>query len=64
MLTKEKLAKIIHSFGEFPSKYRSPIWEYLLKLPSNIVAHQNLVNKGVHPCATTLFQTFPIKDRR
>jgi hypothetical protein len=64
LLTNEKLSKIIDKYGEYPTRYRTSIWEYLLQLPSNVVAYQNLVNKGTHPCATTLFQTFPIKNRR
>ena len=36
----ERLADLLALQGEFPSKYRPLIWEFLLQLPRNHAAYQ------------------------
>ena len=36
----ERLADLLALQGEFPSKYRPLIWEFLLQLPRNNAAYQ------------------------
>lgn len=39
-VNRERLADLLEAQGEFPSKYRPLIWEFLLQLPRNSAAYQ------------------------
>ena len=39
-VNRERLADLLAVQGEFPSKYRPLIWEFLLQLPRNSAAYQ------------------------
>lgn len=39
-VNRERLADLLALQGEFPSKYRPLIWEFLLQLPRNSAAYQ------------------------
>ncbi|KAK9862401.1 hypothetical protein WJX84_005394, partial [Apatococcus fuscideae] len=46
-VNSERLADLLTLQGEFPSKYRPLIWEFLLQLPRNSAAYQELAH-GPH----------------
>ncbi len=39
-VNRERLAELLDMQGEFPSRYRPLIWEFLLQLPRNSDAYQ------------------------
>lgn len=39
-VNRERLAELLDMQGEFPSRYRCLIWEFLLQLPRNSDAYQ------------------------
>ena len=46
----------------FPEAHRGVVYTYLLSLPKNVLAYDNLSKKGVHQAFHTLEQTFPLKS--
>ncbi|KAL4510153.1 hypothetical protein ABPG72_010346 [Tetrahymena utriculariae] len=61
-LDREKLREFLSRFGYFPEKHRVIVWNYLLKLPTNYEAFDNLARKGLHPNYLNLKSTFPIQS--
>ena len=59
-----KLRKMVKTFGEFPEKYRTLTWKYLLQLPLNRQAFQALIDRGVHPAFKSLHRRFPVDSYR
>ena len=59
-----KLRRLLKQYGQFPEKYRTLTWKYLLKLPLNKDAFQALLNKGVHPAFRDLHKRFPVASYR
>jgi hypothetical protein len=59
-----KLRKMLKQFTEYPDKYRTLTWKYLLDLPLNKEGFQNLLNKGVHPAYKNLHKKYPISSYR
>lgn len=57
-----KLRGFVDVHGEFPTKYRSLIWRFLLQLPENVDAFEALKNKGTHPSFESLGTTHPMAD--
>eukprot|EP00879_Flechtneria_rotunda_P028464 GHRR01030580.1.p1 GENE.GHRR01030580.1~~GHRR01030580.1.p1 ORF type:complete len:432 (+),score=200.23 GHRR01030580.1:480-1775(+) len=55
-LQHRKLQEILMVYGEFPARYRSLIWEYLLHLPHNSTAFTLLQNKGMHAAFKNIHQ--------
>ena len=58
------LLKMLTKFGEYPDKYRSLIWRYLLSLPLNKMAYENLLRLGIHPAYQDLRKKYPIESQR
>jgi len=58
------LLKMLGKYGEFPDKYRTLIWRYLLSLPLNKLAYENLLKMGVHPAYVDLNKKYPISSPR
>ena len=56
------LQELLLAYGEYPSRYRLMIWEFLLRLPHNSGAHQaghpplsaHAVHPGPRSCRPTL----------
>jgi hypothetical protein len=48
----------------FPADVRSAAWRFLLRLPSNEAAFEDLAKAGEHPSATAALRRFPIRDGR
>ena len=59
-----KLRQMLKQFGEFPEKYRTLTWKYLLDLPLNKEAFSNLLRRGVHPAFKELHKKYPISSYR
>ena len=64
LLSADKLASLLLSYGEYPSKYRLLIWRFLLQVPCNTDAFAALEAKGVHPSWSRLRETYPIASRK
>lgn len=59
-----KLRRLLKQYGQFPEKYRTLTWKYLLKLPMNKEAFQGLINRGVHPAFKDLHKRYPVASQR
>ena len=59
-----KLRRLLKQYGQFPDKYRTLTWKYLLKLPLNKEAFQGLLSRGVHPAFKDLHKRFPVASYR
>ena len=59
-----KLRRLLKQYGQFPEKYRTLTWKYLLKLPLNREAFQGLLNRGVNPAFKDLHKRFPVPSYR
>lgn len=59
-----KLKKMLQQYGEFPEKYRTTTWKYLLGLPLNKDSFANLLRRGVHPAYKNLHKKYPISSYR
>lgn len=57
-----KLRAFLAKHGEYPARYRSLIWRFLLKLPENTSAFSDLVKQGEHPAMEDLREKYPIKS--
>ena len=62
MLKFDKLSNILNSFGEYPDKYRTLIWRFLLSLPLNKTALESYLKRGIHPAFKNLDQRFSVKS--
>jgi hypothetical protein len=60
-LSYDKLEGMLRKFREYPAKYRKLIWRFILNLPLNKEAFQNILAKGVHPAFANLKEEYPIK---
>mmetsp|Transcript_548 Transcript_548/g.1392 ORF Transcript_548/g.1392 Transcript_548/m.1392 type:complete len:1117 (-) Transcript_548:95-3445(-) len=64
-LNAQQLQRTLEHFGEFPEKYRTLVWRFLLRLPENADAYANLTRQGPHPAwANSLYERFPVKSRK
>ena len=63
-VTEFKLKALFRSKGEFPTKHRTLIWRYLLKLPENTQSFSDLVRRGIHPAYAKLNEKYPLRSRR
>ncbi|GBG34695.1 TBC1 domain family member 31 [Hondaea fermentalgiana] len=64
-LNAAQLARTLRQFGEFPEKYRTLVWRFLLRLPENAAAYATLTQKGPQPVwADTLYERFPVRSRK
>ncbi|KAK9826537.1 hypothetical protein WJX74_001198 [Apatococcus lobatus] len=61
-VNSERLADLLTLQGEFPSKYRPLIWEFLLQLPRNSAAYQELAH-GPHGKDSTRFDLQDLRTR-
>jgi hypothetical protein len=50
MLNKAKLEELLHKYGEYPVRYRRLVWQFLLQLPGNRDAFEQLQRRGMHRC--------------
>jgi len=53
-----KLKKMLKQYSEFPDKYRVTTWQFLLQLPSNKDAFENLLARGIHPAYKNLHKKY------
>ncbi|KAI9136457.1 hypothetical protein BKA69DRAFT_1170674 [Paraphysoderma sedebokerense] len=63
-LNGDKLRSYLRHYGEYPAKYRTLIYRYLLKLPENRDAFEALVAKGTHPSLRDFRTKFPMKTAK
>ena len=63
-LNYDKLQRMLKNHNEYPKKYRTLIWRYLLSLPLNREVFENLLKQGVHPAFKDLRKKYPIKSER
>jgi hypothetical protein len=64
ILNADKLRKLLQAHGEYPARYRLMIWKYMLRVPDNAHAFENLVARGLHPAWKDLAEQYPIPDRK
>lgn len=63
-VNQKKLQAFLEKHTEYPARYRSLIWRFLLKLPENSSSFADLVNRGIHPSFEDLHSTYPIPARK
>jgi hypothetical protein len=61
-LNMTSLKQLLLTYGEYPAKYRTLIWRYILCLPENQGAYDVLSTKGVHPVQQDLYKRYPIEN--
>jgi hypothetical protein len=61
-MSKPKLEKMLIKYGVFPDKHRALIWKFLMNLPSNNEAYDNLAARGIHSAYKNLHKTYPLKS--
>ena len=59
-LSADKLDKMLKANGCYPERYRMLIYRFLLSLPCNRGAFENLYKRTLHPCAANLRSRFPV----
>jgi hypothetical protein len=62
--THKKLRTVIDLHGSLPSQYRSLGWRFMLRLPANVPAYEDLCARGEHAAWKNLESQYPVKDRR
>lgn len=62
LLNEDRLANILEEFGQFPDKYRSLVWRFLLRLPENREAFSVLAEQDIHKSFSRLEETVPMID--
>jgi hypothetical protein len=63
-LSRPRLAKLLRTYGRFPSKYRLTVWKFLLNVPGNAEAFEALCTRGLHPRFSDLELQWPVRDQR
>jgi hypothetical protein len=63
-LSRPRLAKLLRTYGRFPSKYRLTVWKFLLNVPGNTAAFEALCTRGIHPRFSDLELQWPVRDQR
>jgi len=63
-LNFEKLRRLLLTHGEYPEKYRTLVWRFVVSLPENNDVFSNLLMKGPHLSTEGLHKRFPITDGR
>jgi hypothetical protein len=61
-LNMKSLKQLLLTYGEYPAKYRTLIWRYVLCLPENQGAYDVLSAKGSHPVQQDLYKRYPIDN--
>ncbi len=61
-LNMTSLKQLLLTFGEYPSKYRTLIWRFVLCLPENQTAYDVVDAKGTHPVLMDLHKRYPIDN--
>lgn len=56
LLNKENLKNYLNTFSRFPDNNRGMIWKFLLEIPENKEAFQNLTKKGIHEKYRNLYE--------
>eukprot|EP00916_Digyalum_oweni_P005529 GHVL01009665.1.p1 GENE.GHVL01009665.1~~GHVL01009665.1.p1 ORF type:complete len:2369 (-),score=460.21 GHVL01009665.1:72-7178(-) len=49
LTTIKRLRSYLSTHGQYPEKFRAQIWEYILQLPRNSKAFDDLCSRGLHP---------------
>ena len=62
-LSLKDLRVFLRKNKQFPDKYRSVIWSFLLDLPGNVLCYDNYLKKGVHREFEHIEQIFPLKNQ-
>lgn len=57
-VNRTQLRTLLHTFGEYPEKYRLLIWEFLMDIPHNNAAFEIVSKAAVHPAYQTLDAKF------
>lgn len=60
----DKLQGVLKKFHEYPEKYRTMIWRYLLSLPMNKKMFEAYIKKDPHPVYVNLYKTYSVKSYR
>ena len=60
----QKLRSFLATHGEFPTKYRTLIWRFLLRLPENEEAFSDLARRGTHNTMEHLHDQYPVRSKR
>ena len=63
-LDPDQLHKIVEVYSVFPEKHRALIWKFLLELPENLEAFDNIVAKGTHPAFAKLEENYMLKSHK
>ncbi|KAJ3339257.1 TBC1 domain member 31 [Gonapodya sp. JEL0774] len=59
-----RLLRFLRHYHAYPSKYRTLIWRFQLRLPENRDAYATLLERGVHPVGESVRRKFPMKSVR
>lgn len=62
MMKYDKLQNILKNFNEYPEKYRTLIWRFMLELPLNKSNFESYLKNGIHPALSNLDEKFPLKS--
>ncbi|KXZ54196.1 hypothetical protein GPECTOR_5g290 [Gonium pectorale] len=62
-LNRARLQSLLEAFGEYPSKYRLMIWDFLLQLPHNTSAFAALAGLGLHSAFREVPDRLPLVNR-
>lgn len=60
----DKLNSVLKKYHEYPERYRSSIWRYLLSLPLQKESFESYVKRDPHPAYQNLYKTYSIKSYR
>ena len=58
------IARMLKKCGKYDDERRVLIWRYLLSLPLNTLAYENLLKIGIHPAYKNLRKLYPIESQR
>jgi hypothetical protein len=60
----KKLQGVLRKFREYPEKYRTMIWKYVLDLPMNKMMFESYIKRDPHPAYANLYKTYSVKSYR
>jgi len=63
-MNRGKLIKALKKFKEYPDKYRTMIWKYMLSLPMNKKVFESYIKRDPHPAYAQLYKTYSVKSYR
>jgi hypothetical protein len=63
-LNYDRLKSVLKKYTEYPDKYRTIIWKYLLSLPMKKTLFESYIKGDIHPAFKDLYKTYQVKSYR